>query len=87
MQKLKDYVSEDENYTIPVTWKMYGTVTIMGCDNLEEALKVAEKYQADLPLPTDGEYIDDSFQLETENLIDAQDYYRHDAYFKNPNKK
>lgn len=87
MQKLKDYVSEDGNYTIPVTWEMYGTVTIVGCNNLEEALDVAERYKDDLPLPTDGDYIDDSFGLETDYIIDAQSFPRYDAYFKNPNKK
>lgn len=87
MQNLKDYVSEDGCYTIPVTWEMYGTVTIENCNNLEEALEIAEKYEDDLPLPTDGEYIDASFKLETEDLVLAQDFYRHDAYFENPEKE
>ena len=90
MNDLEKYVSDDGYYVIPVTWESYGTVQISGVKNLKEAYEVAKKYIDDLPLPDDGEYIDDSFKInidEERELLDAQIYYRHNAYFHNPENK
>lgn len=90
MTDLEKYVSDDGYYVIPVTWESYGTVQISGVKNLKEAYEVAKKYIDDLPLPDDGEYIDDSFKInidEESELLDAQIYYRHNAYFHNPENK
>ena len=84
---LKNFVSDDGIYVIPVTWENYGTVQITGVKNLQEALDVAKNYIEELPFPWDGEYLGDSFKLDYENeddLIDAQDGYRFSAYFHNP---
>lgn len=74
---LKDYISEDGTYIIPVKWEVYSTVKIYGCNNLEEAIKVAEKYQDDFPAD-DGEYIDGSYMIDIqcdEDAINAQNYH------------
>lgn len=89
MDKLEQFVSEDGEYIIPVTWECYGTVQITGVKNLREAVEVAKRYREDLPLPTNGEYIDASFKLNfeeegEETLLDQQDYFKFDATFKNP---
>lgn len=79
--KLKDYISDDNTYIIPVKWEAYSTVKIYGCNNLEEAIKVAEKYQDDFPAE-DGEYIDGSYMIDIqsdEDAINAQEYY-HNGY-------
>lgn len=84
----RDYVAPDGEYIIPVSWEVYATVQITGVHNLAEAYEVAQEYIDDLPLATDPEYIDASYKIEVANddeLLDAQDYYKHDAYFKNPN--
>ena len=89
-QQMKDIINENGEYCIPCTWEMYGTVQIYGVNNLQEAYDVAQKYIDDLPLPTDGEYINASYELETAEdiIITAQDnYYRHNAYFVNPESK
>lgn len=85
MNKLEQYVSKDGKYIIPVYWEMHGTITIEGCNNLEEAVEVAEEYQDDIPLPTDGDYTDDSFTLCVESedyLLDVQDFQRGEIIFK-----
>lgn len=83
----EEYVSADGLYTIPVSWEVYATVTIDGAKNLADAYRIAQEYIDELPLATDPEYIDGSYKIEVQNddeLLDAQDYYRHDAYFENP---
>lgn len=83
----KEYVSNDGLYTIPVSWEAYATVTIAGAKNLEDAYRIAQEYIDELPLATDPEYIDGSYKIEVQDdgeLLAAQDYYRHDAYFENP---
>lgn len=68
----KDYISEDGYYIIPVSWEVYSTIKVKA-DNLEEAVKKAENNIENLKLG-ENEYIDGSYQLDTENLIDAQEY-------------
>ena len=48
-----------------------------------------KRYKDDLPLPTNGDYIDGSFKLNfeedgEESLINAQSFAKYDATFKNP---
>jgi hypothetical protein len=50
------------NYKIPVSWEMYGHITVEA-DTLEDAIEMAE----DFPLP-DGSYIEDSFKIDIEAL-------------------
>ena len=83
----EEYVSNDGLYVIPVSWEVYANITIDGAKNLEDAYRIAQEYIDDLPLATDPAYIEGSYRLEVQNddeLLDAQDYYRYDAYFKNP---
>lgn len=49
-------------YKIPVTWEVYATVKIEAT-SLEEAVEIFEETKDDIPLPTDPNYVDDSFQL------------------------
>lgn len=88
MSTLRNYVSEDGKYIIPVSWEVYATVTITGVANLEEAYQVAQDYIDDLPLATEPDYIDGSFKIDIQNdqeLLDAQNYAEYDAKFENPN--
>ena len=36
--KLKNYISEDGTYIIPVEWSVYSTIRVAGVANLQEAL-------------------------------------------------
>lgn len=84
--QLKDYISEDGSYIIPVTWEVYSTVRIYGAKNLQEALEIAERYQDDFPAE-DGDYIDGSYKIDVqtdEDILNAQDYASigYDFYYK-----
>lgn len=74
---LKDIVSEDGTYTIPVRWSVYATVTVEA-DNLEDAVKIAKDRLPEIPLSSENEYIDDSYEIDgdEEELINAQNYRR-----------
>lgn len=50
-------------YKIAVTWTETGTVLIED-NNLESAIEKAEKTIDGIPLPHDGEYLDESFQID-----------------------
>ena len=52
-----------KTFKIPVVWQMYGVVRVEA-DTLEEAMEKAREEK----LP-DGDYIDDSFELDTEEII------------------
>lgn len=50
-------------YTIPCVWQMAGTMFIEA-SSLEEATNIAIE---DAPLPTDGDYLDGSFEVDKES--------------------
>ena len=54
-------------YKIPVTWEVYATVEIEAT-SLGEAVVIFEETKEDIPLPTDPEYVDDSFRLTDKNI-------------------
>lgn len=54
-------------YKIPVTWEVYATVEIEAT-SLEEAVAIFKETEAEIPLPTDNDYVDDSFHMTTEDI-------------------
>jgi len=50
-------------YKIPCVWQMWGMMEVEA-DSLEEAKRIAIE---DAPLPTDGEYLEGSFELDEES--------------------
>lgn len=52
-------MSAKRTYSIPVIWSMVGTMEVEA-ENLQEALDAA----AQAPLPTDGDYLEDSFEID-----------------------
>jgi hypothetical protein len=74
--KANEYVNEDEEYIIPVSWEVYSTIVVKGAKNLADAIEYAEAHIDDIPLG-EGEYIDASYKIEIDNdakAIVAQDY-------------
>lgn len=67
--KLKDIKSDDEKFIIPVTWQVYSTIRVEA-DNLQEALLRAEKSLDSIPLDSNPEYVDGSYEI---NVADAED--------------
>jgi len=51
-------------FKVAVTWEMYGNVIIQA-DDIDEAIHIA-KVDPNIPLPEQGEYIDDSWQVDEE---------------------
>ena len=47
---------------------MYGRVEIEA-DSPDDAFRIAENSINDLPLPTDADYLEDSFEIDTDGII------------------
>lgn len=54
-----------KEYLIPVTVEMAGMVAIQA-ETAEEAIKIAQDHIDELPIPSVKEYIDGSYEVETE---------------------
>lgn len=51
-----------KSFKIPVIYKVFGTVEVEA-ETLEDAIQYADKHIKDLELPTNGEYIEDSYEI------------------------
>lgn len=54
-----------KTYKIGVVWQVYGYVEVEA-DSLTEAVLIAE----DAPLPDNGEYIEGSFEVDHDGLVE-----------------
>lgn len=52
-----------KTYRVPVVWTMMGYVTVQAAD-IDDAIDAADE----APLPDDGSYLDDSFEIETDGI-------------------
>lgn len=52
---------------IAVTWQMYGYVDIPNVTSIESAMVYFENNSDYIKLPTNGEYVDGSFELSTDD--------------------
>ena len=52
---------------VAVTWQMYGYVDIPNVTSMESAMIYFNENSDYIKLPTDGEYVDGSFELSTED--------------------
>ena len=57
-----------KEFLIPVTVEMAGMVAIQA-ETAEEAIKIAEDHIDELPIPSVKEYIDGSYEIETDPEI------------------
>lgn len=55
-------------YRIPVEWLMVADIEIEA-DNLDAAIELAQQ----APIPNDGQWLEDSFKVNTELAIDYED--------------
>lgn len=63
-----------QTFKIPVEWSVYATVEIEA-DTLEEAVKIFDKTEDEIPLPTDNDYIDGSFKRCSEGIMEDDILY------------
>ena len=59
-----------------VSWEMYGEIEIEA-ETLEEAIAIAKATEDEIPLPTDGDYADDSFVIDYD--IDVLEWLNKDV--------
>lgn len=77
------------NVIIPVEWSVYSTIVVENAESIAEAKRIVEKHLDELPLPTNGEYIDGSFRIQADSQedLDVDQYYLTIGYSikENPN--
>lgn len=70
---IKEWFETDpyyHTYRVGCSWEVYGHITVRA-KNREEAVKMAQKVAKTCSLPDDGEYLEDSFEIDTENIEEA----------------
>lgn len=55
-----------KTWKIPVVWQMMGTINVVA-DTLSEAMKIAKDEDGIVPLPDNGSYLDESWELATDD--------------------
>ncbi len=55
-----------KTWRIPVVWSEMGTVNIVA-GSLAEAMKIAKDEEGTIPLPDNGQYLDESWELATDD--------------------
>ena len=58
---------------IAVTWEMCGYVDIPHANTVKEAMEIFNRESDYIKLPTNGEYVDGSFQLSTDDVEEMED--------------
>lgn len=58
-----------KTYKVPVVWQMHGYVKVKA-ENMAEAVDEVEDGGGDMPLPMDGSYIEGSFEVDHNGLVD-----------------
>lgn len=62
-------------FRIPVMWSVFDLVDVQA-NSLEEALNAARENASDIPLGTEPEYLDDSYEIIADTVYDCTDYQR-----------
>ena len=63
-------------WKIPVTWSMCSVIEVKAPD-LESAMEIARDENNDIPLPTDGFYVDGSWELSHNYVEEVRNCYNH----------
>lgn len=63
-----------KSWKIPVVWQEMGVVTVVA-DTLAEAMELARDEDGTIPLPDNGSYLDDSWELATEDVEAIRELY------------
>ena len=63
---------EMKTFEIPVVWQMSGVVKVQGT-SLEDAMNTFNRNVGDYPLPKNGHYVEDSFELATEDVHEMEE--------------
>ena len=55
-----------KKFKVPVTWEVYATIEVEA-ETLEEAMKIAEDENGEIPLPIQTEYVDGSWRVNVDS--------------------
>lgn len=80
--EMSGFIREHENdpIIIPVVWQVTGVVKLEK-SSIEEAMHYFYLHSDDIPLPEDGEYLQDSFEM---SAADIDDIAEHNYPFRAP---
>lgn len=70
--RIKRKVKKVNNMKVAVTWEVCGYVDIPEAKTVEEAMKIFNRESDYIELPTNGEYVDGSFQLSTDDVEEME---------------
>ena len=65
-----------KTFKFGVSWEMYGYIEVEA-ETLEEAIRIAQETEDEMALPTDGDYVDDSFVIDYD--IDVLEWLNKDV--------
>lgn len=70
MEENKNIASEEElkTYRVPVVWQVMGYVEVQA-KSPAEAKRIAAEDKDDCPLPDNGDYLEDSFEVDMEGIV------------------
>ncbi len=63
-----------KSWKIPVVWQTMGTVKVVA-NTLAEAMEIAKDEDGTIPLPDNGQYLDDSWELATDDMALVRECY------------
>ena len=63
-----------KTWKIPVVWQEMGTVYIVA-ETLKEAMELAKDPEGTIPLPDNGMYLDDSWEVATDDMSLIRECY------------
>ena len=58
-----------KTYKVPVVWQMYGYVEVKA-ESMDKAADVVSNIGYDMPLPSDADYVEGSFEVDHDGLVE-----------------
>ena len=62
-----------KTYKVPVTWEVCGIIEVEA-ESYEEAFKIAQDEDEEIPIPTDSEYVGGSWRVSVDSPEDIELY-------------
>ena len=63
----------NEEFVIPVTWSVFSRVKVQA-SSLKEAFEWAKEHADEIPLDTDSEYVDASYEISADSVEECEIY-------------
>lgn len=63
-----------KQWEIPVVWTMMGTIKVEA-ETLAEAIEIARDERGEIPIPDNGEFLDDSWEVDCDDIDYLREWY------------